>query len=293
MPDSFHKLCLICNGSNINTLSGYERHDLLKCENCGFVFMRKIPTGTELENYYSIYAYEKEKKIPEPTRLSFENLLDSFEKYRQNNRILDVGCGEGWILELAMNRGWETYGTEFSSKAIEICENKGIKMYAGVLKPENIKERDFDVIVSSETIEHINNPREELANIHQLLRTGGLFYITTPNFNSYLRRMMKDKYAIIKYPEHLSYYTATTLNKLLSETGFTKVKLMTTGISLSHYQLSKINDDERDFTNKKADEELRNKIAKSSALQVLKKQINSGLTFLSIGMTLKGFYTKK
>lgn len=293
MPELFHKLCLICNRSNIFALDGYERHDLLKCADCGFVFMRKIPTNKELEDYYSIYAYEKEKEIPEPTRLSFENLLNSFEKYRQNNRILDVGCGEGWILELAMKRRWQAYGTEFSSKAIEICEKKGIKMYAGVLQPENIKEKDFDIVVSSETIEHINNPREELANIYQLLRQGGLLYITTPNFNSYLRRMMKERYAIIKYPEHLSYYTAKTLNRVLGETGFSKVKLMTTGISVSHYQLSKETESKRDFSKKTADEKVRNKIAKSTALQRVKKGINAGLSLLKIGMTLKAFYTKK
>ncbi|HET6767043.1 MAG TPA: class I SAM-dependent methyltransferase [Chitinophagaceae bacterium] len=293
MPESFHTLCLVCNGANIQTLNGYERHGLVKCGNCGFVFMKKIPTSTELENYYSVYAYENEKEIPGPTRLSLENLLDSFEKYRQNNRILDVGCGEGWILELAMKRGWETYGTEFSSRAIEICEKKGIKMYTGILNPANMKEKDFDIIVSSETIEHINNPREELANIYQLLRKGGLFYITTPNFNSYLRRMMKDKYAIIKYPEHLSYYTTATLNKVLKQTGFSKVKLLTTGISVSHYQLSKETESKRDFSKKTADEKLRNKIARSTALQGIKKGINAGLSLLKIGMTLKAFYTKK
>ncbi len=293
MSESFHKSCLICNGTNIHALRGYERHDLVKCSDCGFVFMRKIPTSKELEDYYSVYAYETEKEIPESTRISLENLLDSFEKYRQNNRILDVGCGEGWILELAMKRGWQAYGTEFSSKAIEICGKKGIKMYAGVLEPKNIREKDFDIIVSSETIEHINNPREELANIHRLLRAGGLFYVTTPNFNSYLRRMMKDNYAIIKYPEHLSYYTSTTLNKLLKETGFSKVKLMTTGISFSHYHLSKVSEDQRDFTNKSTDEKLRKKISKSPVLQMIKKGVNSGLTLLSTGMTLKGFYTRK
>jgi 2-polyprenyl-3-methyl-5-hydroxy-6-metoxy-1,4-benzoquinol methylase len=293
MSESFHKSCLICSGTNIHDLRGYERHDLAKCSDCGFVFMRKIPTSNELENYYSVYAYETEKEIPEPTRVSLEKLLDFFEKYRQTNRILDVGCGEGWILELAMKRGWHAYGTEFSSKAIEICEKKGIKMYAGVLEPKNIQEKDFDIIVSSETIEHINNPRDELANIHRLLRRGGLFYVTTPNFNSYLRRLVKDKYDIIKYPEHLSFYTTVTLNKILKDTGFIKVNLVTTGISLSHYQLSKASDTQRDFANKDADEKLRRTIARSAVLQIVKRAVNSGLNFLSIGMTLKGFYTKK
>lgn len=293
MSESFHKLCLVCNGTKIHGLRGYERHELLKCKDCGFIFMKKIPTNMELENYYSVYAYENENEMPGPTRLSLENLLDSFEKYRSNNRILDVGCGEGWILELAIKRGWRAYGTEFSSRAIEICEKKGIKMYAGILRSENIEEKDFDIIVSSETIEHINNPREEVSNIYQLLRKGGLFYITTPNFNSYVRRITKAKYDIIQYPEHLSYYTKKTLNRLLKQSGFRKVKLETTGISVLHYQGSKAAEDKHHLTNKNADEVLRSRIAKSSVLQSIKQITNSCLSLLGIGMTIKAFYTKK
>jgi 2-polyprenyl-3-methyl-5-hydroxy-6-metoxy-1,4-benzoquinol methylase len=255
--------------------------------------MRRIPTPAELENHYAVYAYENEKEIPEPTKISIEYHLDKFEKYRKNNRMLDVGCGEGWILETAKARGWEVYGTEFSSKAIDICRKKGIMMYAGVLNPEKIEEREFDVIISTQAIEHINNPREEVFNVHQLLRTGGLFYITTPNFNSYLRLFLRDKYSIIEYPEHLSYYTRKTLNKLLQQSGFRKVKLLTTGISISHYQISKMPESIASSKNKKKDEKLRGMIIKSRGLLFVKEIINTVLTFFGIGMTLKAFYIKK
>ncbi len=255
--------------------------------------MRKVPTAAELENYYSVYAYESEKEIPKATKVSIENLLDKFKKYRKNNRMLDVGCGEGWILEMAKTRGWEVYGTEFSSKAIDICSKKGIKMYSGTLKAENIDERDFDIIVSTETIEHINNPREEVSNFYRLLRKGGLLYITTPNFNSYLRRMLKDKYDIIKYPEHLAYYTKRTLNKLLQDSGFLKLNLLTTGISLSRYQQHKWQVGMPSQENKNKDEQLRDRIARSPFLGILKELINAMLTMLGIGMKLKAFYVKK
>lgn len=293
MPELFHKECLICKSSVIHSMQRYKRHDLVKCSTCGFVFMRKIPTIEELENYYLVFDYEMEREIPEPTRLSLENRLDSFERYRKNNRMLDVGCGEGWLLELAMKRGWQVCGTEFSPRAIEICKKRGIKMYAGILKPETIEEKDFDVIISSETIEHINNPREEILNIHQLLRIRGLFCITTPNFNSYLRWIFKDKYDIIRYPGHLSYYTKKTLNRLLSESGFKKVKLQTTGISFFHYQVSKREDDKSFAINYKADEKLRNKIVKSNFLKLVKRIVNAGLSFSGLGMTVKAFYTKQ
>ena len=293
MPESFHKSCLVCNGSKIHPLRGYEIHDLSKCSDCGFVFMRKIPTSAELESYYSVYAYENEKEMSEPTRVSLESLVKGFDLYRQNNRILDVGCGEGWILEVAKKNGWDVYGTEYSARAIEICEAKGIKMYKGVLKPEEMQANEFDVIVSSETIEHINNPREDFSNICKLLRKGGLLYVATPNFNAYLRYMLKEKYYIIQYPGHLSYYTKKTLHNLLRTCGLKKVKLLTTGVSLTRFQ-NKINTVTSDpNTEVNADEKLRIKIIKSTGLQFVKKVVNKGLTFTGLGLTLKAYYIKK
>ena len=293
MPAAFHKLCLICNGADIHSLRGYEPHDLVRCRDCGFVFMKQIPTLNELESHYATCAYEKEKGMPEVTRLSYEKLFDTLDKYRQNNRILDVGCGEEWILEVAMKRGWQAYGTEFSSRAVEICRKKGITMHEGILKPGIFEIPEFDVIISSETIEHINNPREEISNIFKLLRKGGLFYVTTPNFDSYLRRLLKAKFNIIEYPEHLCYYTKSTLNRLLSQTGFSRVKLLTTGISVFRYRSSIADNKNKVNNNRDVDEMLRNKMSKSRFLGFIKNSSNYVLSIFRIGMTLKGFYIKK
>jgi 2-polyprenyl-3-methyl-5-hydroxy-6-metoxy-1,4-benzoquinol methylase len=293
MEASYHKSCFLCGSTKIKTLKGYEEHELAKCSACSFVFMQKIPTDQELINYYSVYAYKDEKAIPEPTRVSIEGLVGRFSPYRKNNRILDVGCGEGWILEIAKENGWEVYGTEYSSRAIEICKAKGIKMYTGVLNPDQMDVKEFDVIISSETVEHINNPKEDFNNISGLLRKGGLVYVTTPNFNSYLRRMLKSKYDIIKYPEHLSYYTRPTLNALLTSCGLKKVKLLTTGMSLTHYQVSVDTTKQSLDKSTSADEKLRRKIVKSPMLKFIKKIVNGILTFFGLGMTLKAYYVKE
>ncbi len=292
MEIRYHTTCLLCGGKNIKPLKGYEKHDLLKCSECSFVFMRRIPTDEELDSYYSDYGYDDDN-IPEPTRTSLNDLVDTFGQYRRNNKILDVGCGEGWMLEIAKMKGWEVYGTELSSRSIEICKTKGIKIYAGVLNPEKMDVGEFDIVVSSQTFEHINNPNEEISNINKLLRKGGLFYITTPNFNSYLRFILKEKYDIIVYPEHLTYYTKRTLNKLLKQNGFKKIKLMTFGISLTHFQNSVGEGKPKIKKSMTADERLRKRIANSLWLQFIKKKVNSVLTYLGVGMTLKGYYTKK
>ena len=166
-------------------------------------------------------------------------------------------------------------------------------MHEGILKPGIFEIPEFDVIISSETIEHINNPREEISNIFKLLRKGGLFYVTTPNFDSYLRRLLKAKFNIIEYPEHLCYYTKSTLNRLLSQTGFSRVKLLTTGISVFRYRSSIADNKNKVNNNRDVDEMLRNKMSKSRFLGFIKNSSNYVLSIFRIGMTLKGFYIKK
>lgn len=204
---------------------------------------------------------------------------------------MDVGCGMGFFLEIAKQRGWEVFGSEYSKRAVEICESKGIKMFNVPITQSDYCKGQFDVILSIEVMEHIYNPIEEIQTIYSLLRCEGLFYCTTPNFNSLLRYYLKEKYDIITYPEHLSYYTYKTLNRLLSQTGLRKIKFLSTGISFS--QLKTAHGKGGNYINPNSeDERLRQNIDRKWYLAILKKLINSVLTLSRSGMTLKAYYIK-
>ena len=289
----FHQKCLICESSNLLKLpSYYEEKGLVKCKDCSFIFMQKKPTLGELEAHYSKYSYER-KTCPSPVTLKrYNKLLDEFEPYRNSNRLLDVGCGRGWFLEEAKNRGWEVFGTEFSKTAISLCESKGIQMTPGMLNAKSFQTKDFDVITSFEVIEHLNNPNEEVREIYHLLREGGLFYCTTPNFNSLIRYYLKTNYNVIQYPEHLTYFTKKTLRSLAKKNGFKCLKFLSTGISITRIQASKNKMQVSTMQNLSTDEALRRKIEKEWYLSVVKNHVNKLLTFSNSGLTLKGYFTK-
>ena len=291
--DNYHKKCLICNSDKINNLIGYEKHNLVKCNGCGFVFMKQIPTLTELTNYYGNYTYDRETILSPLTIKSYNLLLDEFEKFRKNNTILDVGCGLGFFLEVAKKRGWKVYGTEYSSKAVEICNSKNIEMKTGKLNLNDFDENCFDVITSFEVIEHINNPIEDLKLINKFLRKQGLFYCTTPNFNSIMRYYLKEKYHVICYPEHLSYYTKKTLNKVITNSNFSVYKFLSTGISISGIKSSTGNINIEQESQITSDEVLRQNIDKNWLLHIGKKFANYLFTLTNTGLTLKGYYIKK
>ena len=287
--NQLHHTCLLCNSTAIFELKNYEKDFLVKCKECDFVFCKRIPTADELINHYK--KYTRNGSISPITIKRYHELINQFEKYRKTNNILDIGCGDGFFLEVAKERGWNVFGTEFTDEAIETCINKGINVQKGILNPKNYNTIRFDVITSFEVIEHINNPQSELKNIYALLREQGVLYFTTPNFNSFSRYSLKHKWNIIEYPEHLSYYTAKTIHLFFKKNGFKKIELLTTGININRYK-SSINNNQTDFLTKNVEEELRIKSEKVGIYNLAKKSINFILNILKMGDSIKGIYIK-
>lgn len=289
---NLHRTCIICNSPHILPLSRYyDKHSLVKCGSCKLVFAQKIPSAEELSEHYKFYSYAGEAQLSDMTRRAYAKLLDEFEPFRKTNRILDTGCGRGWFLEEAKKRGWEVYGTEFSEAAIDVCTKKGIHMQQGALSPGQFEAGYFDVITSIEVIEHINNPLSDLKHIHSFLRSGGLFYCTTPNFNSVMRYYLKEKYNVIEYPEHLTYYTKKTLTFAIEKFPFQRHKFLSTGISITRIKQSLSKPAVQvDHSN---DETIREAISKKWYLEATKRVLNTCFTWTNTGLTLKAYYIKK
>ena len=290
MQEEYHLSCLICNNPKLKDLEYYKHAFLTKCQNCNFVFSRKIPSQKELNKHYE--GYGRNDYLSPITIKRYNELLDKFEKFKKTGKILDVGCGVGYFLDEAKKRGWEVYGTEYTNEAIKICKNKEIHMQEGKLNPKNYTDEEFDVITSFEVLEHINNPVEEIKIFHKLLRLGGLVYLTTPNFNSISRYYLKSKYNIITYPEHLSYYTPKTLKKLFKSSNFKAYKIETTGISITRIKTSMGISDQPLISVKSDDERIRKQLESNKVLKKVKTLINYGLTIFGRGNSLKGWFVK-
>lgn len=285
-----HSNCILCQSGNLKGLETYKKAFLCQCQSCQFVFSQQIPSNDELDNYYRNYGLNQ--YLSPLTIKRYNELLDQFESFRKTNKILDVGCGLGYFLEEAKKRGWEVYGTELSDKATEVCVKKGINIIKGALNLSDFEPNMFDVITSFEVIEHINNPKSELAYFNRVLRPQGLVYITTPNFNSLLRYQLKAQYNVITYPEHLSYYTPKTLKHLFETNGFTKQNIESTGISLTRFKTSKGTSTQKFISAKSDDEKIRNQVDSKWYLKMTKDLVNALLTALGKGDSLKGWFIK-
>lgn len=282
---TYFQNCLICNSENLMVLKGYEKDYLIKCKNCSFVFSQKQPTYRELIEEYA--KYSRSNQISEITLSRYYSLLEKFEKYRIKNNIIDIGAGDGFFAEQARLKSWNSYATEFDDKSVALCLEKGVVVHKGKLDVNNYEKDFFDIIFSSEVLEHINNPVEEIKGFHTILRPGGLVYLTTPNLNSISHKILKNKWNIFHYPEHISYYSPKTIEKLFNDNGFKKLGIETTGFSPQRYFQSLGKSQTNDN-----DDNLREKTENKFLWRTLKQIINSLLNVSKTGDAMKVMFVK-
>lgn len=288
---SKHVHCILCGNAALRALPQYQIVPLSKCVKCGFVFASMKPTNEELETYY--FNYGTSHYLSPITIKRYNEWLDEFEVYRQTGNILDVGCGSGFFLAEAKKRGWNVFGTEFSDALVKIASNKGITMQQGGLGDTTFRNIEFDVVLSIEVIEHVYNPAEDVKHIHRMLRKGGLFFCTTPNFNALSRYWLKDRYNIIAWPEHLGYFTQKTLKYLLENQNFKTLRTTTTGFSFTRMRVSLKKSEQKVVSAESDDEILRQKAESSFFLMTVKNMLNFLMNITGTGVSLKGWFIKK
>jgi len=277
--------CVACEGRRLRPLPTYRRAHLVRCRDCGLVFAGRDPSEEELARNYG--EYSREDYDSPITRRRYQELLDGFEPYRRTGRILDMGCGIGFFLEEAESRGWEAHGSEFEPRAVEIVRGKGLRCLQAPLTAGSFEPGSFDVVTAFEVVEHLRDPRAEAETIARALRPGGLFYCTTPNFSSLSRRLLRDRWRVIAYPEHLSYFTPSTLRSWLARYGFSPAKLRTTGIGLADLRRGIASPEE---PGRGSDESLRGRLEGSRMLRAAKGAANAALSATGTGDTIKGHF---
>jgi 2-polyprenyl-3-methyl-5-hydroxy-6-metoxy-1,4-benzoquinol methylase len=280
--------CLLCKSLRLEKLDGYGASFLAKCRDCSFVFCDRRPTEDELVSYYN--QYPRGTALSPITLRRYEALCDAFAGYRKTNNILDVGCGDAHFLEIARKKNWNVFGTEFTEAAIEVCRNKDIPVFRSDLSTLPFEPGFFDVITSFEVIEHVNDPHESALASARLLRSGGILYVTTPNFNSLSRMMFGPKWNVIAYPEHLCYYDKKTIKKLFAGHGFSVLSVHTSGVSLERFRRSAVI--RKDLAATQVDEVIRTRVEKNLFLRLIKASINFGLDLINKGDALKASFVK-
>jgi len=160
----------------------------------------------------------------------FDSIIQNQEK--RNFKIIDVGCGNGFLAGQLLARGYNVTGLDASKTGIKqarIKHPQGIFEVASVY--DNLDEKfgnDWDIVISSEVVEHLYDPRLYASNISKLLKPNGVLLISTP-YHGYFKNIALalagawDKHLTVLWDGgHIKFWSYCTLKKLLHESGFGK-----------------------------------------------------------------------
>jgi len=290
--------CPMCEGVKLSCLKNFERVPLVQCVDCFGVSTRDLASEEILVAYYeSIYTRKRGYSSPISVKRR-EEVLETFEEFRKLNRVLDIGCGQAHFLDQALGRDWETFGTEFTEDAVILARDYGHTMHQGPLLDAQYPSNFFDIVIYTEVIEHIDTHALELPEILRILRPGGIIYVTTPNFDSASRRLLGDRWSVIHFPEHLTYFTRETLIETMERYGFETEWTTTHGVSFSRMKQGvgvKKTVEEGGLYSESArttDEGVRSLLEANTALGVGKLIVNELLDVSGFGDSLKGVFRK-
>lgn len=192
-----------------------------RCLNCGLVHLAtRLPVfEEELYSYYEGYMGRPRSEIyAELNTRRQRELLGWLSTFVSGRDLLDVGCGTGHLVDTALDTGWHARGIDLAVPAIEICASHALPCERVDFFDAVFDETRFDVIVMSELIEHVPNPRDFLVRACDLLQPDGILYLTTPNFGALSRRLAGEYWRPI-HPEHLSYFDVASFRRLAASTG--------------------------------------------------------------------------
>lgn len=220
--------CPACHSTRSTNLGIKNELNILCCSECGSIYTPYYPWYSS-SHYYADYYNSRNPEEPAWVVKRLEEITASFSPYRQNNRLLDVGCGGGTLLNAARTNGWNAQGVDVSESVAEHVRGLGFNVFKGELHEAGFPDSEFDVVTAAELVEHLFDPQSVLKEIQRILRPGGVLWTTTPHCRGLSARLLGLKWRVVSPPEHLQLFSMTGLRTLLSNAGFKNVQLMTTG----------------------------------------------------------------
>lgn len=159
-------------------------------------------------------------------------------------QVLDAGCGGGHVLHRLYQMGYENvHGFDASQSGIETARQSypeisgRFKLHNAYerLLPEEFADKEYDLVLSMEVIEHLYSPRIYLQNIHSWLGKEGLLILTTP-YHGYIKNLsisLLNKFDSHFQPlaegGHIKFFSKTTIRKILEDCSFKPVRFLGSG----------------------------------------------------------------
>lgn len=216
------------SGEVIDEANGFN---ILNCLECKFIHA----VVSEKTDIYTSHYYDEEKPDYISSNESetawwdqtYGDRLDFADELagKELSNWIDIGTGPGLFLDAAKRKNKMIVGIEPSSQAAVHATAKGHEVINGYFDYElSQKIGTFDAAHFSEVLEHIEDPKDFLNNVSEILNKDGLIVITVPNDYNAIQNVFVSETGKKKWwlapPFHINYFSHKSLATLVESCGF-------------------------------------------------------------------------
>jgi len=221
--------CPVCGGSEVKLVYGFDPFRVLRCRTCTLGYLsprlkREVVAQLYREGYFASKDAQS-RGYADYTALAPLLKKTALRRYRRirsriaGGALLDIGCAHGYALDALKEDFDRCCGVDLSLEAIREVERKGHEGHTGDLFSVPWEKEAFDLVLCFDTLEHIYEPVPFMNKVADLLRPGGVTAMATPNLNSWLSRLSRRGWVSFKIPEHVTYFTPSSMRRLFESAG--------------------------------------------------------------------------
>ena len=189
-----------------------RRPGRITCPRCGVATTDPWPGEAELAAAYGSWYRPESGRFSGAgdrfLRRSRGLLARRLDREAPPGRVLDVGAGDGALLDALHAAGRDALGLERYAARADVVDT-----------PLEDLEGEFAAVVFWHSLEHLPRPAEALGHAAGLLAPGGLLVVAIPNSDSLQARAFGDRWLALDLPRHLVHVPAAALRRRLVEEG--------------------------------------------------------------------------
>lgn len=232
--------CPLCNAKELKALGTHDctRHPLyrpqlpavmgwLRCQECTHVFTDGHFNQAALDLIFSkTHAEQTPGHDTGAARAVSAPIVETVNRLRNvgaaTGRWLDVGFGNGALMTTAEEYGYEVAGIDLRRTSVALMREFGYDVRCVDLQDYS-SSLPFDVVSMADVLEHMPYPRRALDRTYSMLRLGGLLFLSMPNLDCFLWKVLDQRKQNPYWGEleHYHNFGRKRLFALLQEHGFT------------------------------------------------------------------------
>jgi len=217
--------CPLCNAQPLNTapIQPDPPFGLKQCPRCNTILLSPRPPIDAMKTYYDEFYEGDAQRDPRQENRAQRHIRRLMRYATKPGRLLDIGAGDGYLLNAARTVGWQVEGLELSEPRVKHAKEWfDLALRSEDLRAAPFEKESFDAIGMFQLIEHVHDPKALLTRVNDLLRPGGIVMLSTPNVLAYGRKN-RDVNSW-RIPRHLFFFTPRTLVNAVEGAGFTVLR---------------------------------------------------------------------